>query len=626
MMKTINDFFFSPYPTAQERRLQAGIAEGIAHVSRIFPSDPLPGHSVALLFSTKASLPIDQIAVYYTTDGTEPEGMQGHVVHGTLVLAEQEEIEKQASVRHWRATLPGQPENTLVRYRADGWNAQGEHWLVDAVEPVSVAPLHGRIFAYHVDCWTTPQWWYDAIVYHIFVDRFNAASDEPQLQDYRQNIITGFFGGTIRGILEKLDYIQALGANCLWLSPIFESPTAHGYNASDYFTVAKRYGTNETLRQLTGEAHRRGMRVLFDFVANHTSNEHAAFLAAMADPGSPTTTWYEFDATTSNSYRSYAGGTDMPELRTDDAGVQRYLFDAAIYWLQDLGADGLRLDYAPGPSHTFWTLFQQHVKSHVPDAVTLGEITGSLDEIATYAGRIDAFMDFPETHLFRKTFAQRDMPLTTMLAQFDTRHLPQDMSRATLLDNHDMHRFLWIADGKVERLKIAALCHFTLEGTPIVYYGTEIGLSQYDDAFKENAYARAPMLWGDQQDASLLAFYRRLLALRNAHDTLRHGTRRTLTVEVDTVNDNKSEQQEQVGGYMRVLGKQFLLVLFNNNEQKVRVRLSLGNILRHEGIEDIPDALQELLSTHEDKQVHTITIQHGLAEIELAALEAVVLA
>ncbi len=624
MAHPIVDFFFSPYPTAQELRLRAAIADGLAHVSRIEPLDPLPGESVTLLFSAQAQLPIKHVAVYYTTDGTEPVGERGHARSGNVVMAEVDEITQETqqglTVQHWRATIPAQPDNVLVRYRVDGWNEQDGHWLADNVEPVGIMPLHGRVFAYHVDRWTTPQWWYDAVVYHIYVDRFNAGLAEPKLLDYDQSVITGFFGGTLQGILEKLDYIQALGVNCIWLSPLFESPSAHGYDASDYFTVAGRYGTNEALRRLTSEAHKRGMRVLFDFAGNHTSNEHAAFVDALAHPDSPHAEWYM--SNTLGSYRTYASGGTMPELRTDSAAVQRYLFDVVNYWLSDLGADGLRLDYVPGPSHTFWTLFQQNIKTNFPNAVTLGEITGSLSEIATYAGRIDAFMDFPLTHLLRETFALRSLPLANMLDLLDERQLPPNMGSATLLDNHDMHRFLWLADGKKERLKLAAVCHMTLEGTPIVYYGTEVGLSQYDDAHKENALARAPMLWDERQDTNLLALYQQLIALRNSHAALRHGKRIPLALEVQ----GEAIQKEQVGGYLRVLGEERIIVLLNNSDKATHIRIPLRETFIPKGAKHSAITFQHLLTLGDVSSDDASVMQNSMSEISLAPFGAFVAA
>ncbi len=581
-MKDVVDFFFSSYVPPQERRRQAALRDGLAHGSQIEPRDPAPDEPVTLLFSSQTHLPIDRLAVYYTTDGSIPAGERGVAHSGAVVFAEPGETQPDEvlglSLRRWRAVLPGQPEGTLVRYTADAWSLgrPDAHWRADRVEPVGPPLEDGRLFAYSVDWFRPPSWLRDAVIYHIFVDRFHAASDEPPLCD--PGSITGFFGGTLRGVLEKLDYLEELGVNCLWLSPVFASPTHHGYNPSDYYTVAQRYGTNETLHQLIAEAHRRGMRVVLDFVANHTSDEHPLFLEARANPESESRRWYSFGDWPPHGYRSYAEVGAMPELATERTIVQQYLLDAALHWLGHLGADGLRLDYVSGPSPAFWATFQREVKRLFPEALTLGEISEPLPGIATYAGRMDAFLAFPLAGMLRRVFAQRKEPLAALLAFLEQRQasIPPGMGYATVLDNHDMHRFLWLADGEVARLKLAVACQMTLDGAPILYYGTEVGLSQPDDAQKENAYARAPMLWGEQQDQELLAYYRQLIALRHAHPALRGKNLLTLPV---VALDVAPGVQEQVGTYLRWQGQDVVLVAVNNAQEPVKLQISLAGSL-----------------------------------------------
>jgi cyclomaltodextrinase len=585
---SLQDYFFSQPVTPQQRRLRAAIEDGLAHGSRIEPADPQPGEAVTLHFSTNATYSIDEVAVYYTTDGSTPVGEGGVAARGLVVRAEaggpgtiithdKDGKVLPQPVRSWQAVLPAQPDGTLVRYRADGWSESepGRHWWADCADPITLAPGDGRVFAYHVDRWSTPQWWQDAIVYEIFVDRFATAHDEPALAAHNERRITDFFGGTLRGILEKMDYIEQLGVNCIWLTPVFESPVYHGYNPSDFHRVSSRYGSNEILQELIGEAHRRGMRVLLDFVANHTSDEHPAFIAARNDPQSATASWYAFGDYPPHGYRSYMQIKDQPELLTDNADVQKYLFDAVRYWFEEFGADGLRLDYVPGPTHAFWVLHQQSVKERFPQAFTIGEITTPVQEIAQYAGRLDSYMDFPLSYMLRSVFATHEIALVELLNFLDQRRdsLPPNMSRATVLDNHDMHRFLWLARGQVERLQLAALCQMTLEDTPIIYYGTEIGLSQYEDAHKENGYARPPMLWGEEQNQGLLQYYRSLIALRKNEAVLRYGSLQQLAIEV--VGGSKEEQQE-VGAYVRSWNGEQILVVLNNNPYSVQVRITLS--------------------------------------------------
>ncbi|GHO86562.1 glycoside hydrolase family 13 protein [Dictyobacter formicarum] len=620
-MTQLIDFFFSPYTSVHKRRFDAAIEDGLAHLSQIQPLDPQPGQAVTISLFVNVNKPIERVAVYYTTDGTEPAGERGIVERGTVLFAELLEqqhynAETGQTARIWQVCIPAQKDGTLVRYRADGWSLSDSslHWYADRVDPVTVAQKKGRCFAYHVDRWEAPEWWHEAIVYQIFVDRFSSAQDEAPLHSEENCGITDFFGGTLRGIIEKLDYIQSLGVNCLWLSPLFESPSHHGYNPSDYHHVARRYGTDETLQQLIQEAHRRGMRVLLDFVANHTSDEHFAFVDAYNNPTSRYARWYNFtEIEPPHTYRSYAMVHTMPELSTDEPEVREYLNGAALYWLEHYGADGLRLDYVSGPSHAFWTSFQQAIKTAHPEALTIGEITSPMSEIVDYAGRMDGFMDFPLSAMLRRTFALRSNTLQELLSFLDThsQEIPPSMIRAVVVDNHDMHRFLWLADGQRDRLKLATAFQMTLEGTPIIYYGTEVGLSQSDDAHKENAYCRAPMAWGEQQDQDMLAYYRRLIALRHQYRVLRTGKRRQIAVDSDV-------DSAQVGAYIRYNDEDCVLVVLNNSEQPARVYVQLDDMLKNSG--PMPVYLRAVLSRQEDQAL--LPIHNGQVEISLPPLGA----
>ncbi|HEX6122231.1 MAG TPA: alpha-amylase family glycosyl hydrolase, partial [Ktedonobacterales bacterium] len=399
----------------QLRRRRAAIEDGLAHGARLFPRDPRPGEPVTVAFTALAARPIDLVAVYFTTDGSEPRGERGKARRGFVVEAEAGLRETDAAtglpVREWRATLPAQPDGTLVRYRAEGWAVRGprQSFYADRADPVSGERAGGRVFAYSVDTFQAPEWLDDAIIYQVLVDRFSAAEGEPPVRD--PGSLTGFYGGTLAGVLDQLEYIQAAGATALWLTPVLESPSHHGYDPASFYYVAKRYGTNETLRRLIREAHQREMKVILDFVANHTSTEHPLFQRAQADPESTLRAWYTFGDYPPHGYRTYALVEGMPELNTDHPDVRRYLTTAARFWLSELGADGLRLDYVTGPSRAFWTIFQREIKRDFPQALTLGEVTEPASELATYAGRMDAVMDFPlATHL-REVFARRAEPL-----------------------------------------------------------------------------------------------------------------------------------------------------------------------------------------------------------------------
>ncbi len=572
-MASIYDYFFSDYVPPQEQRHRYVVHNGVEHASETDPRDPEPGEEVELRITSLARLPIDRIAIYYTTDGQDPIGAFGMAANGTVVMATKgEEVDYPAAgvaTTHWRALLPGQVDGTLVCYRIDGWSSKDprQHWPADVSDHYTSPAVEGRDYAYHVDQRNAPPWFDDAIIYQIFVDRFAAASDQPMLRD--PGHLTGFFGGTLRGITEHLDYLVDLGVNCLWLSPIMASPSYHGYDPSSFTQGAERYGTNADLRALIATAHARGLRILLDFVANHTSTEHPAFQSAQRDPRAPERAWYSFGPQYSNGYLAYYGVPSMPVLDTASASVRTMLIAAARAWLEDFCADGLRLDNVSGPAHAFWTIFQEGIKSEFPDALTLGEVTGGLADMQTYAGRLDAVMDFPATKWLRRVFAQRDSTLRDLLDMLTVHEqaMPARMGRARLLDNHDMHRFLWLAEGDAPRLQMALSCLMMLTGTPILYYGTEVGVSQRDGPPGKDVYAREPMRWGKDQRADLLEHPRWLLKWRHERVELRHGHMGQVEIHLD------GSETRQVGALVRWRENAATVAIFNNHDTAVTYRV-----------------------------------------------------
>jgi hypothetical protein len=608
-MVTMSDYFFGSYVPPQEQRLRFVARNGVAHASEISPRDPLPDQPVTLAITTDAALPIDRVAVYYTTDGSDPSGAGGHAERGQVALASATgavvELPDATRIRRWRAILPGQPDGALVRYRIDAWSSAdpGQRWLADAVDPIGPPAAAGREFTYHVDRRVAPDWVHDAIVYHIFVDRFAAASDQAPIR--AENGLTDFNGGTIRGISEKLDYLADLGVNCLWLSPVMDSPTYHGYNPTSYHEISRRFGSNDDLRELVAAMHARGMRIVLDFVANHTSNEHPAFLAARQGAAPEVDAWYTFEPGYPNGYLSFFNVEGMPVLTTDAPAVRDYLFDAASSWLTDFKADGLRLDNVSGPTHAFWTLFQESVKDAAPHALTLGEITGGMPDISTYAGRLDACMDFPLTKEMRRVFALRDASLDDLLRALEAHEaaFPARMTPARLLDNHDMHRFLWLAEDDTRRLKLALAFLISLTGFPIVYYGTEVGLSQRAGPVGQDAYSREPMPWDSGQRVDVLERVRWLIARRRERVSLRRGQLARLALAVT------GEAPEQVGALARWHSEEATIIAFNNGEHPARFTIdplgmpfsprlegARGSLLTPEGVTPLADVTPQQLA------------------------------
>jgi glycosidase len=292
------------------------------------------------------------------------------------------------------------------------------------------------------------------------------------------------------------------------------------------------------MRNLIDAAHEAGMRVLFDFVPCHCSWKHPAFLEAQKSKEAESYSWFTFYEWP-DKYRSFLDMSKfLPSFDTNDPGARKYIIDSALYWMREFGVDGYRLDHAIGAGMDFWVQFKTALEAENPDVVTIGEATDTPDSLRRFRGRLHDILDFPLARALRHTFATRDWSLQefdTFLHTYDA-YMHTGPGRVSFLDNHDMERFLFVARNKTESLKMAALCQFSLEATPTVYYGTEVGLSHNqsfaDIGFGGDAEARRDMPWNPTDwDHDLLDFYRQLIDLRKKYPALQIGTRQTIHVD-----------------------------------------------------------------------------------------------
>jgi len=502
---------------------------GVKHLYRRSPLDPLPGQPVVLLLTTGGNHPYDSARCNFTVDGSDPASPSAEVMELNLLEAEWDELPWDYSLR-WSVTIPPQQPGTLLRYHLSARQADSHEWIFADNQAVSIE--NASDFALWIDNDPIPDWSRHAIVYQVFLDRFYPGDGRPWRN---MNSLSDFSGGTLRGVIEKLEYIHSLGVNTIWLSPFFKSTSHHGYNASDYYTVEPRLGTNADLKELLDKAHACGIRMLLDFVANHWSKDHLTFQEATRDPSSPYHDWYTWKHWP-DDYERYFTVRELPKLNLKPGPARDYLLEVARYWLRE-GFDGYRLDFAYGPSHDFWVDFRRACREVKPDCWIFGEVVHTAEIQRSYTGIMDGTLDFLLTRALRETFALERMPLEefeAFLSGHET-YFPPDFSRPSFLDNHDMSRFLYMAGNNKEKLKLAALVLFTLAGPPIIYNGTECGVSQERPMQQGNRYvfeeARLPMKWGDEADGDLLAYFRRLGKLRQQFPLLVSATRKLVLLD-----------------------------------------------------------------------------------------------
>lgn len=556
----MDDFIFGTMDTDELRLKQYKQKySGVSHLSARSPRDPKPGESVTLTLTVGENYKALAAWVYYSIDGEDPEGEDGCAAHGFSVpmhwvKAEWDDL-TWGYFHTYACDLPGQPDQTVVRYRI----------CIKTTEGTTVYADNGAYYAYAVDQYSEPEWAKNAIVYHILIDRFAVPFG---CEWNKVQTIQDIFGGNLKGIQSRLDYLEDLGVNTLYLSPIFPSGNHHRYNATDYFEIDPVVGTKKEFKELLDDVHRRGMHLILDFVPNHWSDQHKTFQAAISDPASQYRNWYIFSHYP-DLYDCFFNVPIMPRINLRNMDARKHIIDSACYWL-DFGVDGLRLDYAIGPTPDFWADFRIATRKVKPDCWTIGEVVDSVNAQVAFEGLLDGCLDFVLLEALRQTFATH-LWSTEKFVSFLQGHqafFPNNFSRPCFLDNHDMDRFLWGARNCKQALKLAALCQFTLPGCPMIYYGTEVGLSQNKGTRDKRGgfgileEARLSMPWGNDQDKELLEFYKDLISVRKNYEALRSGDWKVMAVNPGCFSYSRESKDSR------------LLCIFNTSEMAQSFEIS----------------------------------------------------
>ncbi|MCE9647941.1 MAG: glycoside hydrolase family 13 protein [Chloroflexi bacterium] len=460
---------------------------------------------------------------------------------------------------------------------------------------------------------STPEWVQDAIFYQIFPDRFAKSDRNPassmQFESWDSAPTHyGFKGGDLYGVIEKLDYIQELGSNAIYLNPIFASASNHRYHTYDYYNVDPLLGGNEALKKLLKEAHKRGMHIILDGVFNHASRGFWQFHHVLeTGQKSPYKDWFYFDeerlngqkhwgayptpheqkvlntedSLTTIGYRAWWNIPALPKFNIQTPAVREFLFEVAEYWIK-FGIDGWRLD-VPGEidDDQFWREFRQRVRAINPQAYIVGEIWHEAQRWLQ-GDQFDAVMNYLFTASCMSFFGGRHLNLDVISAAGgikDRVHpinacdfanevdrilnlYPRDITFAqlNLLDSHDMPRFLSCVNGDKSALKLALLMMFTLAGAPCIYYGDEVGVDGKHDPECRKAF---PWQHQDQWDHDLLEYTKLCASLRTKYKSLRRGEYKRLHAEGEVMAFERSHKNER------------LIILFNTSSEYQTIHLDL---------------------------------------------------
>jgi glycosidase len=404
------------------------------------------------------------------------------------------------------------------------------------------------------------------VIYLLMPDRF--ADGDPSNNDppnakghYNRSEPHAYHGGDLKGVIDHLDYLHDLGVTTLWLTPWWKndgnSADYHGYHVTDFYGVEDHFGTLKDVQDLVASAHRKGMKVLMDYVVNHTGPNNLW----ANDP--PTPTWlhgtvqhhasplYDFwplvdpHATAAQRAPVLDGwfADKLPDLNCDDPKLSEYLTDNALWWMEIAGLDGYRLDTFPYSSRSFWSKWHQVLFQIYPKTFTIGEVSNGDPAVVSFfqGGRtqydgvdsgVTSVFDFPMFYAIRDVLTKgaEAKKLSDLLAHDSLYPRPSEL--VTFIGNHDQKRFMGEDGATVQKLNAAASLLVTLRGIPEIYSGDEIAMPGGDDpdnrrdfpgGFPGDAHNAFTSAGRTPEQQAVFAHLQKLLQLHREHKALQGG-------------------------------------------------------------------------------------------------------
>ena len=404
----------------------------------------------------------------------------------------------------------------------------------------------------------TPDWVKNSVFYQIFPDRFakSPATIKGQWQASSYEgwdatpTLQGYKGGNLWGIIDKLDYLQDLGIDAIYFTPIFQSASNHRYHTHDYYQVDPILGGNVAFDALIQAAHQKNIKVVLDGVFNHASRGFFFFNDILENgPHSPWLDWFKitgwplsaYDGDKPANYESWVGNRALPEFNHDNPQVKEYIMQIGEYWLHK-GIDGWRLDVpyevdTPG----FWQEFRDRVKAVNPEAYIVGEIWGDaspwldgtqFDGVMNYRFA-EAAIAFTAGDRYIPEYSEHELkpypPISAaeyavkIDALLKMHHWEIQLTQLNLLNSHDTARLLTAVGEDKASVQLATVLMMTFPGAPSIYYGDEVGLPGGRDPDSRRGFPQ-PQDW----DTAILKDYKQLIALRHQYPALRTGKYKTL--------------------------------------------------------------------------------------------------
>lgn len=429
----------------------------------------------------------------------------------------------------------------------------------------------------------TPEWFYDSVMYQIFPDRFYRDRSVPVVKKREEYVIhedwnepllniphpfengpalCDFFGGNLRGIEEKLDYLKNLGISVIYLNPIFESYSNHRYDTGNYKKIDPLLGDENDFSALCAKAEKKGIRIILDGVFSHTGSDsiyfnkyhrYAGDEGAYSNPNSPYRAWFQWEG--EHSYKSWWGCSNLPNVCEMNESYLDYILrdkDAVIKrWLR-LGASGWRLDVADELPDEFIKILRREAKKEKSDAVIIGEVWEDASNKTSYGkmreyllgDELDSVMNYPFKDLFidfilcKKDAKELNRGIMGIMENYPKEVLYSLMNMAsthdtmrikTVLGQPDLRENMSFEEKQnyrlpyekealsIKRTMVMAFLQMTFVGVPCIYYGDEIGMQGLSDPFNRMPFNRRCV------DTEMLSYYEKLGKMRNSFAALRRG-------------------------------------------------------------------------------------------------------
>lgn len=501
----------------------------------------------------------------------------------------------------------------------------------------------------------------DDVIYLIMTDRFSdgdsSNDDPPQSRGlYDRSKSRYYHGGDFEGIIQHLPYLKELGVTAIWLTPWYDNvnhlnereqypdrPNGprrmitdyHGYGAVDFYGVEEHFGTLAKLRELVDRAHRLGIKVIQDEVANHTGPYHPW----VKDP--PTATWFNGSEakhlanvwqtwSVRDPHSSYQVQREtlegwfvniLPDLNQDDPECARYLIQNTLWWIGVTGIDAIRQDTFQYVPRTFWRDWMTAIKRQYPKVNVVGEVLdGDVAHTSFFQGgraaydgiddRLDTLFDFPLMYAIRHAFAEgRDIREVPRILASDRLYANAQIL-VPLIGNHDLKRFMSEADATLAGLKMAQTLVMTVRGTPQLYYGDEIAMSGGDDPDNRQDFPGGFPADGidafhtrNAKQQTVFEHQKLLGQLRAQLAPLRHGK---------LINLVATEHQYV---YARSIANDSVIVAFNNDHKPATLQFNVADINLADGV-----LLRDRLGNVKDSRVVNAAVRFDIPAQSSAVL------